>query len=177
MSDTPRLVFKPFVDILYSIAIGLGFNVFPPNPASDMPATILFITTLGLALNDWYFYRTHSKDQLDLRELFPQILTILALSQMFRHSADGTFEAWCWYAAMFAFLGSHWNWIHRYNTDCLISGIKGVVLLALAVTYDSFLRRLSGGYDRWLVSVAALIALVIMNWPLFSSIWRREAKS
>ena len=52
----------PFIDILYSLAIGTGFVFFPENPLENIAGTFAYVFTVLITAHDWYEY--HDKAEL-----------------------------------------------------------------------------------------------------------------
>lgn len=106
------MIFKPFIDILYSIAIGIGFSKFPNNPFKDFYDTLFFLATLLIATQDWFeFHNKFDSIANGYHKFwynFIQVLSILFLSQMFRHSTSDP-QSWLGYLGCFLLLGSVWT--------------------------------------------------------------------
>lgn len=167
---------RAFIDTLYAIAIGLGFDNFPDNPLDSIPSVILFLMTLTLAASDWYYYRGF-EDAIEPNKKKAyytiQVLTVLVLSQLFAHSTNDDPSLWIGYLIAFVLLGTIWNLVvplySRWGfvvANLLIIASNLVLLLG----HESIIQALSitdAESFLWIViaTEAALIAvyLVVVN--------------
>lgn len=128
-------VIRPFIDTLYSIAIGIGFSQFPKYPLKNVPGVIFFLLTLVVAVADWYYCRA-CEDAIQegkrFRYYLLQVTTVLVLSQMFRHSARDSLRMWIVYFAIFTVLGAYWIYIASFRKYDLFILILISILMIIA---------------------------------------------
>jgi hypothetical protein len=158
-------VFIPFIDILYSLAIGTGFTYFPEFPLQNLPGTVFFIFTLLVAAQDWYEY--HDKANIipkkqELQYHIWQILVVLALNQMFRHSTAVSLQSWLVYFGIFAILNAFWNAFTRFSNHWLFVGTTSLLAIGnfTAGVYYQRIVALSSGIDgRWIILLCELLLI------------------
>jgi hypothetical protein len=130
---------RPFIDTLYSIAIGIGFTQFPAKPQKNVPAILFFALTLVMAAADWYYYRTFEdfvSSQTEFLYYLLQVITVLILSQMFRHASSRNLRIWICYFIIFVALGAFWNWIVSFsNYGAFLAGNVLLILTNIALLF------------------------------------------
>lgn len=161
-------MFIPFIDILYSLAIGIGFDSFPDNPLDNLAGTVAFILTLLIAAHDWYEY--HDKASIipkgqELHYHLFQIFVILTLNQMFRHSVKPTLASWLIYFGIFAVLNVLWNAFTRFTNHWLFvvtTSLLAIGNLSAGIFYSSIVGLVSGIDARWIILVGELLLIGIV---------------
>ena len=122
----------PFIDILYSLAIGTGFVYFPENPLQNLAGTVAFVFTLFITAHDWYEYHDKvdiiPKDRILFYHLW-QIFVILTLNQMFRHSVTPSLVSWLIYFGVFATLNAIWNGFTQFINHWLFVGTTSILAI------------------------------------------------
>lgn len=168
LSDQTTIMFIPFIDILYSLAIGTGFVYFPINPLENVPGTVIFLFTLFVAAQDWHEYHDKvdviSKEKLLFYHIW-QIFVVLALNQMFRFSAEPSLIPWLAYFGIFAILNAIWNAFTIFLNHWLF--VITAVLLATgnfaAVFFYSVLVSAVPDIDsRWIIFLGELLLVGII---------------
>lgn len=168
---------QPFIDALYAIAIGLGFTEFPENPLTNKPAVLFFGFTLVLAALDWYYYRGfESTVPSERRFLYYslQVVTVLVLSQMFRHSHADVVKPWLAYFIVLNLLGVAWDLLANVQNAAAFVSINGLFIVVSALGlffYDKLDGTSPFGIDlrytvfgaEMLVILAAIPILRIFN--------------
>ena len=161
-----------FIDTLYSIAIGLGFTQLPANPVKEKPIVLVFLFTLAVAGQDWYY---HHKFEQETPTYFTfQVLSVLVLSQMFRHSKTESLRPWLWYFVVFNLLAICWNLVAGIANP-IVFGVFNILLAAVCFSalaaYDSMARWFEEKIDvRYVVLVSFLAVLALGYWvvPIFN---------
>jgi hypothetical protein len=161
-------MFLPFIDILYSLAIGIGFDHFPETPLENTAGTAAFMLTLLVAAHDWYEYH----DKLDiipkrqvLRYHLWQVLVILALNQMFRHSVAPSLAAWLIYFSIFAALNAVWNAFTKFVNHWFFVGTTSLLAvgnLFAGIFYSSVIAVVPVADERWVILVGELLFLGVI---------------
>ena len=161
-------MFTPFIDILYSLAIGIGFDYFPENPLENVAGTLAFILTLFITAHDWYEY--HDKIEIipkgqELLYHLWQVFVILALNQMFRHSVNPSLTSWLIYFAVFALLNAVWNAFTKFVNHWLFVGTTSLLAagnLAAGIFYSSIVALAPNIDGRWMILVGELLLIGVV---------------
>lgn len=155
----------PFIDILYSLAIGTGFVFFPENPLENVAGTFAFVFTVLITAHDWYEY--HDKVELvpkgqELLYHTWQVFVILALNQMFRHSVAPSLQSWLIYFGIFAILNVVWNAFTEFVNHWLFVGTTSVLAighLAAGIFYPTIIATIPSIDGRWVVLLGELLLI------------------
>lgn len=160
---------QPFLDTLYSIAIGLGFTDFPKNPLKNWPAVLFFVFTLVLAALDWYYYRGFEPAiPTERKSLYYilQVVTVLVLSQMFRHSQEDSIRPWLAYFIILNVLGVAWDLLAQVQNIGAFAAINALFILVSALALIYYRRLAFWGIDvRYSIFVGELL-VVLLAWPI-----------
>ncbi len=173
-------MFKPFIDVLYSIAIGIGFSEFPLYPQKNIPGVLFFLATLYLAAFDWYHYDKYESNIAENKKItyyITQIITILILSQLFRHSCTLSLKYWILYLVSLISIGTFWNIYVAFPSYKKFVGINIVIIIfniTLLAFYPFLLSKIptSESNFRYLVfgfeSILALVSYKLLYRIVFS---------
>lgn len=166
--------FASFGDILYGVVVGFGFTFFPETPREDPLQAAFFLWTLAVTAQDWYQFHNLFGPQLaegkagqvlGRWQFFTQLGAILALYQMFVHTADATPVGWLVWAIIFLVASAWWNFITPYDGHiafvAIDVGLAGVLAVVVA-SYPWLAGRLAQDVLGWgiLVLVVLLSALL-----------------
>ena len=158
-------VLIPFIDILYSLAIGTGFVYFPENPLENIAGTFTFILTLFIAAHDWYEYHDKAdvvpQDKAGFYHLW-QVFVILVLNQMFRHSVTPSLVSWLIYFGVFATLNAVWNAFTRFVDHWLFVATTSLLAIgnfAAGIFYSRITALVPTTDGRWIVLLYELFLI------------------
>jgi hypothetical protein len=163
-----------FIEILYSIAIGIGFTEFPIKPHENLPNAILFFVILFIAAKDWFYYHEFQKlvtPEKKFQSNIVQIISVLILSQLFKQEVIGELRLWIFYLIIFIVAGIYWNWLVAFSNYRAINKINAVIVFFNAVLlflfpYIQSLSSLSNAEFRYLVLGYELV-VIAASYQLF----------
>lgn len=157
-----------FVETLYAIAIGIGFTHIPENPVKEKPVVLVFLFTLALAGHDW-FYHERLEGDTSAYYVF-QVLSVLVLSQLFRHSKAGSFRPWLWYFIIFNLLAICWNLAAKIANP-LVFSVFNLLLASASILLLTSYERLAKKLDIRYIAVSGFLAVIAIGWwivPIFN---------
>ncbi len=161
-------MFIPFIDILYSLAIGTGFVYFPENPLNNIAGAFAFMFSLFIAGHDWYEYHDKAEIIPKERELLYhvwQAFVVLVLNQMFRHSVESSLQSWLIYFGIFATLNAVWNAFTKFVNHWLFVGTTSIVAIGSFTAgffYNKIIVFLPNVDGRWLILFGELLLIVLV---------------
>lgn len=158
-----RLV--PFIDILYGLAIGTAFTVFPVDPLRRWQTSLVFLTTIWFAVQDWYEYHLDQNRIQDNKLRDPgahihmmAILNTLVIHLMFRYAGLEILRSWLLSYGALCLLGSIYNIRVEFKNNKLFA----LMAFVRAILWSVFAFLLLPLVNRWMPSFEQITILAVV---------------
>lgn len=164
--------FVPFIDILYGLAIGTGFTLFPDDPLRRWQTALIFLTSIWLTVQDWYEYHL-DQDRIQGNKLHDpgvhihmmSVLNTLAIHLMFRYAGLEELRNWLLSYGALCLLGSIYNIRVEFKNNklfALMAFVQAILWSASAFLLLPFVNRWMPSFEQ--ITILALVWLVEIIW-------------
>ncbi len=171
-STLPKDDTAVFIAVLYSIAISLGFSQLPANPLKEKPTVLVFLFTLAIAGLDWFYHHRFRRPETLYYAV--QVLNVVVLSQLFRHSHAKPIRPWLRYFVIYNVLAICWDFVAGIANPMGFVFMNVLLILVSAIAlamYNKLESFLGNRLDpRYVILGGILLVLATGVWivPIFN---------